>query len=184
MKEYSINVVTKDDEVVSGIMRALSAFDCDIHVDKTDRAKRYPSKYDSISFSRLGEKDGRKPSDYKKDMVFFKHASAALESYGLSSKHKGFRYAIECIRLIIVYGTDTYSLNKDVYPIVADWYMVTPACVEHNVRNAIICAWDRTRDCAQEYQSKMAIFASRPTNYKFLDHLAKITDYSLMDATS
>lgn len=182
MKEIWIRVKAEKENIISDILTDLSRYECDFHLDKHDRYMRYPFAYNEISYTRLGEKAGRSPEEYRKDMLFYGHASNALSSYGLSPRHKGFKYAIECIRLIIIYGIDDFTMSKDVYPMISKWYNVSENSIEHDVRNAIGQAWLESQNTDIEHKSNMAIFAKRPSNTRFLKHLAKITNYSLCDA--
>jgi len=182
MKSYSINISTRKADIVPDIMVALAKYDCDIKIEKQSSPREYPFTYADLSLLKLGEKKGRSPEQYKSEMKLFKHAGLVLNNFGISSKHKGFVYAVECIRLINTYGMDDFKMDSDVYPIVGEWYGVTPNSVEHNIRNAINIAWDKAMSRGDFEKAPISFFQKKPTNIKFLKHVAKVTNYSLYDA--
>jgi len=182
MRAYTINISTHRPEIVPDIMVALSKYDCDIRIEQQEAKKKYPFSYADLSFLKLGEKKGRTPLQYKNEMKLFQHAGLVLNNFGISCKHKGYVYAVECIRLINTYGMDDYSMDSDVYPVVGEWYGVSPNSIEHNIRNAINIAWEKACDRDDFTSCPIAHFSKKPSNIKFLKHVAKITNYSLCDA--
>ena len=171
-----------DEKIIPEIIKDLSKYDCDYVVDKHDELNaKYTYVYDEVPLMKLGERNGKSVKEYKNDMSFYNSAGKALISYGISPDHKGFRYAIESIRLLLVYGNDEYRMDHDVYPVISEWYNVSPGSVEHNIRNSIGNAWKRNF-YNTEVKNNMSIFAEKPSNIKFLRHLAKITNYNLYDA--
>lgn len=185
MKEYYLTVKAKDQNVIYDIMQDLSSYNCDMHLDKTDASKMYVFDFNETSYMKLGERIGRTSSEYKKDMQYFNFVSNILDAYGILSTHKGFRYAIECVRLMNTYGLENYTMENDVYPIVSRWYDTSPNSIEHNIRNAITNAWERNVSSENpEEKNEMVFFRTKPSNVKFLKHISRLTFLSHIGAKS
>lgn len=174
MKEIELKVVANSEEVASRIMKDLAKYNCNYSLVKEEMSMKYTQLYDKLPFSRLGDVTIRSNSEYKKDMKYYEGVGKILSSYGLLPTQKGYKYSIECIRLINLYGLDNFSMKDDVYPVISNWYKVSQTSVEHNIRNAIYWAWSKWEENI-DLSSNMKHFKSRPSNVKFLKHIAKIS---------
>lgn len=182
MKEYYLNIKVDDVETINNIMHDLSYYNCDIHMDKKDPSKIYTFEFNHNSYNRLGERKGRTTEEFKNDMNYFNYVSKILEAFGISYTQKGFRYIVECVRLMNTFGLENYTMEKDVYPIVSKWYGTNVSSIEHNIRNAISCAWDKNKDVTDSEKSQMRFFEKRPSNVKFLKHICRLTFLAYMGA--
>lgn len=182
MKEFTLSVSTKKKDTMLEIIKDISQYDCEIKISKEEEELPYSFNFSETAYHKLGEKRGRTVDEYKRDLDLYNYLSKVLKEYGISEKHKGFRFAIECIRLIHMYGVEKYTLDADVYPIVSKWYDVTQSCIEHNIRNAISTSWNHNKDKKIDEKNKMSSFDEKPTNLKFLRHVADRTNYAIINA--
>lgn len=184
MKEFNIKVKTSEEDVANAIVNDLSRYECNYQIGKDDKMPEYNFNYQSIPYTKLFETRNRTPDQYKKDITYFNYIGNVLTAYGLSSKHKGYKYCVECIRLMNIYGLDSYSMVKDVYPVVSSWYEVSPSSIEHNIRNAINNSWKRCNEenALNKENNCINMFKRKPTNIVFLKHIAKVTNYLIYDA--
>ena len=181
MKEIVLKVSTRSEEIAANIMKCLAEYDCKYNIVKDDVSKNYTYLINDIPYTRLGDINTRTNSQYKKDMKFYKNVGNILLSFGIKSTQLGFKYIIESIRLINIYGFNNFSLTEDVYPVISRWYDVSSSSVEHNIRNSIDSSWNRyIKDI--HAKTGMSCFLTRPTNMKFLDHIAKISSYLVADS--
>lgn len=176
-KEYYINVCTSNAETATVIADILSKYDCKYSLGQEDKQIDYDHKYKEFPYTKLGEKTGRTKDEFKKDLDYYNKVSKILKGFGLTPTHLGFKYSIECVRLMNNYGMESYTMDEDVYPLIAQWYQVTPSAVEHNIRNAINHAWDNAHEEELAIDSEITGFKKKPTNVKFLKHIARLTTY-------
>ena len=175
MTEFVIRVSVKNEDDVSSLLNDINKYDCKYNIEKDDSKDKYNFMYKELPYGKLGEKYGRTKEEYQKDLKYYDAVSKLLESYGMDSNYKGFKYSVECIRLINAYGIESYTMDFDVYPLVSKWYNVTPQSIEHNIRNAINNSW-RDYESGKRPDSLISIFNRKPTNIKFLKHIAKTTN--------
>ncbi len=181
MKEIVLKVSVKNEDIAGDIMKCLGEYDCEYSIWKEDVSNSYSFMINDIPYTRLGDVKSRTNKEYRKDMELYKNVSKILSSFGIKSTQLGFKYIIESIRLINIYGLYNYSLSEDVYPVISKWYNVSTSSVEHNIRNSIESSWKRyTEDSHQK--SGMSFFLRKPTNLKFLDHIAKISTYLVAES--
>ena len=181
MKEIVLKVSAKNEEIAGDIMKCLANYDCQYNIVKEDVSKNYTYMIKDIPYTRLGDVNTRTNRQYRKDMDFYKSVGNILLSFGIKSTQLGFKYIIESIRLINIYGLNNYSLSEDVYPVISKWYDVSSSSVEHNIRNSIDSSWSRYVQ-GEQIKCGMSCFLKRPTNLKFLDHIAKISAYLVADS--
>lgn len=181
MKEYYLTIKSQDVKIISEIMSELSLYDCEMHLDKKDSDKMYNFSFNETSSHKLAESLGRTTLDRSRDMGFYSFVSNILEGFGLSKEHKGFKYAIECVRLINTYGLGNFTMEKDIYPAVSAWYNTNPRSVEHNIRNAIEFSWNKHIK-GKDKDSEIKTFACKPSNARFLNHISKLTFLAYMGA--
>ena len=181
MKELILRVSVKNEEIAGAIMNDLANYDCNYNIVKEESSNKYTYMYQNLPYTRLGDISNRTNEQYRKDMHYYNSVGNILLSYGIKSNHIGFKYAIECIRLMNTYGIDNYSMTEDVYPVVSKWYNVTATSVEHGIRNAINNSWEKLNDDSS-YYSDMKVFTRKPTNRKFLKHIAKISSYLIAES--
>ena len=181
MKEFILRVSTRNEHIAGEIMNELEKFDCNYNIVKDDTSNKYSYMYQNLPYTRLGDISNRTNEQYRKDMNYYNSVGNILLSYGIKSNHIGFKYAIECIRLINTYGIDNYSMAEDIYPVISKWYNVTSTSVEHSIRNAINNSWDKHIEDSS-YNSDMKVFNKKPTNRKFLKHIAKISSYLIAES--
>lgn len=181
MKTYNINIVLYNRDDLTEIINDLSKYECAIHIDKNNSGMNYAQEFTEHSYQKLGE-GCKSEVEYIADMDFYKNTSKILQEYGLSPKHKGFSYAIECIRLMNTYGMDVYTMDSDVYPVISKMYNVAPSSIEHNIRNAINISWVNLQKYNENDNNKINQFKKKPTNIKFLKHIAELTKYASIDA--
>lgn len=184
MKEYYLSIKTKDLETINNIMSDLSIYNCDMHLDKYDdqAVASYNHTRKEYMGQRLGERVGKTLSDYKKDMNFYNCVGTILDSFGINKDHKGYRYAVECVRLINTFGTGNFTMKEDVYPPISKWYNTLPSAIEHNIRNAIDSSWRANLELPGNRKSEMRVFKRKPSNVKFLSHISRLTFMIYMDA--
>lgn len=178
MDTYSLTIRTLDNDMMMKMVSELAKYECNISIEKNAENKHYTFNYEETSYQRLGEKKGRTLEEFKEDQKFFDYISSVLKSYGLNDKYRGFRYIIECIRIMHIYADDVYSLGLDIYPIVSNWYKVSQSSVEHDIRNTISESWKNYQfeiDNGIKPSTKMTEFDKKPTNLKFLRHVSNIT---------
>ena len=175
MKEYYLTIKSRDLKIVNEIMNELSLYDCEMHLDKRNCDTMYNFSFNESSGHRLAESVGRTKYDTSRDMNFYNFVANILEGFGLSREHKGFKYAIECVRLINTYGLGNYTMEKDIYPVVSSWYNTNIRSVEHNIRNAIDFSWKKHEQSNSNSDSEIKMFKSKPSNVKFLNHISKLT---------
>ena len=181
MKEIELKVTTPNDEIAGDIMKMLATFNCNYSIVKDDKSRNYSYLINDIPYSRLCDIKGKTNKQYRKDMDTYKSVGNILLSFGIKSSQLGFKYIIESIRLINIYGMNNYSLSEDVYPVISKWYNVSPTSIEHNIRNSINSSWDRYVEDSQQ-RCGMSCFLRRPTNLKFLDHIARISSYLVAES--
>ena len=182
MKTYNINIVLSNSNDLTEIINDLSKYECAIHIDKNISSNNYTQGFSEYSYQKLGE-GCKSENEYMADMDFYKNTSKLLQEYGLSPKHKGFSYAIECIRLMNTYGMDIYTMDSDVYPVISKLYNVAPSSIEHNIRNAINNSWNNHRESTENDDNKIKEFNKKPTNIKFLKHISELIKYSSIDVS-
>lgn len=180
MKEYCLTIKSKDLKIVNEIMNELSLYDCEMHLDKRETDRLYNFTFNEMSGHRLAESVGRTRLDASRDMSFYNFVANILEGFGLNKDHKGFKYAIECVRLINTYGLGNYTMEKDIYPAVSSWYNTNVRSVEHNIRNAIDFSWKKYLENEDFIDSEIKTFSSKPSNVKFLNHISKLTFLAYM----
>ena len=182
MKELVLKIKTKDDSTACNIMYDLSKYDCDYNLVKEDKNASYSPMYKDLPYARLGDNIYRTNIQYRKDMEYYRSLTDVLMEFGLPNNQIGFKYIIESVRLINTYGMEGFSLNKDIYPIIAKWYLVSTNSVEHNIRNCINCGWFNYQN-NPHLHNDMEIFDKKPTNMKFLKYVAKISAYVIAEAS-
>lgn len=180
MKELVLRVTAKNEDVAVKIMKDLKKYNCDYNLVKENVNKGfYGTKY-NIPIS-LNEKDNVTKKEKNQNIEYYRSVGKILLLYGIPSHQLGFKYLIECVRLMNSFGIDNYSLQNDIYPLVAEWYNVSNTSIEHNIRNSINYAWDMFQK-GDVVSNDMKYFRIRPTNLKFLRHIAKITSLNIADA--
>ena len=184
MKEYYLSIKTKDIDTINNIMSDLSIYDCDMHLDKIENKNfaNYTYKQREVAGHKIGEKVGKTLSEYKNDLNFYNCVGAILDSFGINKEHKGYRYSVECVRLMNTYGSGNFTMKKDIYPTVSQWYNTIPSTIEHNIRNAIDSSWKENSELPSFRQNEMKTFAKKPSNMKFLSHICRLTFMIYIDA--
>ncbi|MCM1506571.1 MAG: sporulation initiation factor Spo0A C-terminal domain-containing protein [Ruminococcus flavefaciens] len=84
---------------------------------------------------------------------------------GFQANHKGYRYTVESILLILDNPEFAYGFNYKLYPVIAKKHNVTPLSVERALRTAISSAYDRNyRKFEEFFEYKL----QKPTNTEFV----------------
>lgn len=92
-----------------------------------------------------------------------------LMDMGFSPKHTGYAYLIESMKILYKKNGNLGSLCNDIYPLVAARFETRVINVERNIRNAIVCAWERDGiGEVKDSKSLLNIFKVRPTNREFI----------------
>lgn len=126
---------------------------------------------DSIDNGKGGRGRFETSEYYQFEKDFTDTVSDILSRSGISHKHKGFRYIVECCSLIGLYSIFDYMITKDVYPEVARNFNTSTACVEHAIRTCINAGWD-TRSMVPLIDATLwNRFRYKPTNKDFIDAL-------------
>lgn len=181
MKELVLKVTTKSEDVASEIMKDLRKYNCDYNLVKENVRKKGLYEFSYKTPIKLSEKDRVSKKEDKDNMNYYKSVGNLLLLYGIPSHQLGFKYLIECVRLMNSFGLDNYSLQTDIYPLVAEWYDASPASIEHNIRNSINYAWNLFVK-GDVINNNMRYFKIKPTNLKFLKHIAKITSTHIAES--
>lgn len=181
MKELVLKVTTKSEDVASQIIKDLKKYNCDYNLVKENVRTNGLYEYKNNMPTKLCEDDVVSKNDKNANMKYYRSVGKILLLYGIPSHQLGFKYLIECVRLMNSFGMDNYSLRNDVYPLVAEWYDVSETSIEHNIRNSINYAWDLFMK-GDVINNDMKYFRNKPTNLKFLRHIAKITSINIADS--
>lgn len=181
MKELVLKVTTKNEDVAAKIIKDLKKYNCDYKLVKEDKPNNGFYTYSNYLPSRLSEKDNVSKKEYNSNMKYYRSVGNILLLYGIPSHQLGFKYLIECVRLMNSYGIDNYSLGNDIYPLVAEWYNTSSTSVEHNIRNSINYAWSMFQR-GDVINNDMKYFKIKPTNLKFLRHIVKITSLNIAES--
>lgn len=86
-----------------------------------------------------------------------------LNYYQLSPKMLGYHYLVEGIVLLMQRGINTFSLNKEIYQLLAEKHNSNIKNIEHNIRNSIAAAWSLAEDNNIHKQ-----FNTKPSNLEFM----------------
>ena len=107
------------------------------------------------------------PDTYRKNIAFIRAITKVLEEFDINKKNNGYAYIIDAVMLIIDQNRLDIRLGDNVYPYIKSKYKLNNiAIVEHNIRNAIKSAFNRSRkgSCI----SRMSKYDYKPTNKEFL----------------
>ena len=178
MDEYTIRVSVPDKITAAKVIKSISGYDCQFTMEKNDETEKYPLSNIDAVYSRLSEPNALVLPANVDEVQFYRNVTGIIERFGISPKHKGFMYSIECVKLIMAYGMKDYKMDIDIYPVVSEIYDVSANSVEHNIRNAITQAWCNYN--SKDAHTDMGVFTKRPTNIRFLKYIASITTYSLL----
>lgn len=181
MKELVLRVTTKSEDVIGQIIKDLRKYNCDYNLVKESVRKNGYYEIKDYMPTQLCDNDTVSNSESKTYMKYYRSVGKILLLYGIPSHQLGFKYIIECVRLMNSLGLDNYSLQNDVYPLIAEWYEVSATSVEHNIRNSINYAWNLFMN-GDVVNNDMKYFKMKPTNLKFLRHVAKITSINIADS--
>ena len=138
------------------------------------------NKLAEISKWIAGEQPGLDAA-YEKYQAFYIPVSEALKDFGIRLEYNGYAYILEAVRIIVDRNTYDIRLKTDVYPHIAAKYNIRqPACIEHNIRNAIGVAY---RDNERNPGSNMMnVFERKPTNKQFLMYVADSVRRSMYES--
>ena len=177
MSELVFLVKAENYDTANKLLQDLSKFNCKYQlIDDVGEGYLFEEKM----VSKVSDITEKRKHFNKAELKQHNRIGNILSSYGLSSTNLGYSYAIDAIKLINAYGINNYSMMSDIYPGVADIYNVTPMSVEHNIRNSIYKAWNAFQDGYND-NTGIAQFRKRPTNKKFLEHIAKKSNYVIAD---
>lgn len=104
---------------------------------------------------------------YKKNIAFIKAVTKVLEEFDINKRNNGYAYIIDAVMLIIDQKRLDIRLGDNVYPYIKSKYSLNSiAIVEHNIRNAIKSAYNRS--LKGKTVSRMNKYDYKPTNKEFL----------------
>lgn len=93
---------------------------------------------------------------------------------GIPMHMNGFKYLREAVAIILEDEDCIRSMSKNVYPVIAMNWCVTPGSVEVSMRRAIDVAWSMPSGCMRKklYRYSSGILDSRPTVSQFISLLS------------
>lgn len=104
---------------------------------------------------------------YRKNVAFISSITKVLEEFDINKKNNGYAYIIDAVMLIIDQNRLDIRLCDNVYPYIKGKYNLNSvAIVEHNIRNAIKSAYNRSQKGISI--SRMNKYDYKPTNKEFL----------------
>ena len=107
------------------------------------------------------------PDTYRKNIAFINAITKVLEEFDINKKNNGYAYIIDAVMLIIDQKRLDIRLGDNVYPYIKRKYNLNSvAVVEHNIRNAIKSAYNRSLKGISV--SRMNRYGYKPTNKEFL----------------
>lgn len=177
MGELVFLVSAKNYDIANQLLNDLSNYDCKYQLIDSESSGY---EYNDIFSSKVNDITDINKHKYKADVKQSNRIGNILSSYGLSSTNLGFTYAIDAIKLMNAYGINNYSMTADIYPGVADLHKVTSMSVEHNIRNSIYKAWTSFENGDLD-NAGISLFKRRPSNKKFLEHIAKKSNYIMAE---
>lgn len=130
---------------------------CDLHAVR-DRIR------DLSTLNEDNEADTKDPSAQIAEFLFF---------LGFIMKHQGFSHLQEAI--MIEMKAPGRSVTKELYPAIARKSGCSQATVEHTIRTAIQCAWEKRNDSVwqQYFPPDASGSIPRPTNSTVITRLAQ-----------
>lgn len=93
-----------------------------------------------------------------------------IRSMGVTSKYNGYYFMAEAALLAAAQTDFPIRITKDIYPVLARKYNVTPENVERGIRTVIAICWDCNRP-KMEHIAGCPLYC-KPTNGDFVDMLA------------
>lgn len=93
-----------------------------------------------------------------------------LRSLGVTINYTGFFYTTYAVRLVVEEPWRLRLVTKQLYPLVAENYSTTTACVERNIRTIANVAWELNPGRLQELAHHD--LPHKPTVSKFISILA------------
>ena len=68
-----------------------------------------------------------------------------IRRLGISKKYKGYQYLADAVILVMEMEEGPVKVTKDIYPVLARRYHVTPEAIEQNIRTVVGQCWGRNR---------------------------------------
>ena len=107
------------------------------------------------------------PETYRRNVAFISAITKVLEEFDINKKNNGYAYIIDAVMIIIDQNRLDIRLGDNVYPYIKSKYSLNSiAIVEHNIRNAIKSAYNRSKK--GNSISRMNSYEKKPTNKEFL----------------
>ena len=91
---------------------------------------------------------------------------------------KGHKYLVDAIQTAVCEPETLSSINKKIFPKIAETYNTTVACVESAIRSAITRAWTSGDPIVQQqhFGHTVNFSSGRPSDAEFIAMIANIPD--------
>jgi hypothetical protein len=109
---------------------------------------------------------------FRRLMTYVYYLTQTVSEYGIQQGFSGYSYILDAVTIFYLYDSNELVLSSDVYPIIAKKYQANVNNIEHNIRNAIIDAFNRSRSVPGS--NKMILFETKPGNRDFLIHITDL----------
>ena len=111
--------------------------------------------------------------DYRRKMILHSIIEDLLNECCINIKSRGYTFIKDAACIVIDMQTLDLFFKTDVYPYIAEKYRVRNTdLIEHSIRNAIGSGYVRFKE-DPDHDSAPEIYSSKPTNKKFILHIAQ-----------
>lgn len=97
-----------------------------------------------------------------------------IRKMGITAKYKGYHYVAEAVQVLMDNPDSSVRITKDVYPILARKFRVSPENIEHNIRTVVAVCWNNNKTALDHVAGYELLY--KPTNSDFIDMLAFYLD--------
>ena len=106
---------------------------------------------------------------YQKNIRLVSTINDVLDENCINVNNQGYTYLRDAICIVTDRKRLDVCMANDVYPLIADKYRIKSKYrVEHSIRNALACAYDKCRRDHPDRDCIMNSFDRKPTNKKFI----------------
>ena len=117
------------------------------------------------------------------DITRERQLSEVLQSIGVPSHIKGYRYIKEAVSIVLDWYQNEkydYSMTKELYPEIARACHSTSSRVERAIRHAVESAFDRGLDELEDvFKGNYSPERGKPTNAEFIARLAEYVRFNV-----
>ena len=112
---------------------------------------------------------------YGRNMQLLKNINNMLNSCGVNIKSRGYSYLTDALCIVYDHKSLDICLEKEVYSLISDNYRLDGTSnVEHNIRNCIKSAYERSSVNGSDHNLMAEIFGTRPSNKVFIMRLGQL----------